>query len=112
VKANPNEARERVRQVIEIVPRIYDDLAELESRVATTSSGLVAEKKPPTDLQKPTRLSSKNAAFFSFAHESNSYAVNVWKRICQKLEGRDPDPNRALAVEEQVNIERFVVVVN
>lgn len=34
--------------------------------------------------------------------EKNIYALNVWKRVKAKLEGRDLDPSRRVAVTEQV----------
>lgn len=52
---------------------------------------------------RPTRLTSRNVSCFSFGQESNSYAVNVWKRIYQKLEGRDVDNSKSLNVKEQVD---------
>ncbi|CAH1794898.1 unnamed protein product [Owenia fusiformis] len=35
--------------------------------------------------------------------ERNSYAVSVWRRVKQKLDGRDPDINQRLSVPEQVD---------
>ena len=34
--------------------------------------------------------------------ECNSHAISVWKRVSQKLDGKDPDPNKALDIQEQV----------
>ena len=34
--------------------------------------------------------------------QKNAYAVGVWRRVRQKLEGRDPDPGRKCSVQEQV----------
>lgn len=34
--------------------------------------------------------------------ECNSHAISVWKRVSQKLDGKDPDPYKALNVQEQV----------
>ncbi|XP_076263990.1 serine/threonine-protein kinase Smg1 isoform X2 [Rhynchophorus ferrugineus] len=33
----------------------------------------------------------------------NGYAVNVWRRVKMKLEGRDPDPGRKCTAQEQVD---------
>ncbi|XP_063961813.1 serine/threonine-protein kinase SMG1-like [Lytechinus pictus] len=33
----------------------------------------------------------------------NTYAINVWRRVKGKLDGRDPDPAKRLAVTEQVD---------
>ena len=35
--------------------------------------------------------------------QRNAYAVNVWRRVKMKLEGRDPDPGRKYTSQEQVN---------
>lgn len=36
--------------------------------------------------------------------ERNTYAVNVWRRVKAKLEGRDVDPNKRMSVAEQARI--------
>ncbi|XP_030839844.1 serine/threonine-protein kinase SMG1 isoform X2 [Strongylocentrotus purpuratus] len=33
----------------------------------------------------------------------NTYAINVWRRVKGKLDGRDPEPSKRLAVTEQVD---------
>lgn len=33
----------------------------------------------------------------------NTYAINVWRRVKGKLDGRDPEPSKRLAVTEQVS---------
>ena len=35
--------------------------------------------------------------------ERNTYAVNVWRRVKAKLEGRDVDPNQRMSVSEQAS---------
>eukprot|EP00106_Octopus_bimaculoides_P021655 XP_014789097.1 PREDICTED: serine/threonine-protein kinase SMG1-like isoform X1 [Octopus bimaculoides] len=35
--------------------------------------------------------------------ERNSYAVSVWRRVKMKLDGRDPDANKRLTAQEQVD---------
>jgi PI-3-kinase-related kinase SMG-1 len=34
--------------------------------------------------------------------ERNAYALNVWRRVRIKLEGREPNPNRKYSTAEQV----------
>lgn len=34
--------------------------------------------------------------------ERNAYALNVWRRVRMKLEGRDPQPSRKYSTAEQV----------
>lgn len=45
------------------------------------------------------------ATDFIVLQEKNEYAVNVWRRVRTKLEGRDSDhgEGRKLSVQEQVN---------
>ena len=40
--------------------------------------------------------------------ERNTYAVSVWRRVKQKLDGRDPEPNKRMSVQEQVGFRCFV----
>ena len=40
--------------------------------------------------------------FSSAVQERNAYALNVWRRVRMKLEGRDPNPNRKYTTAEQV----------
>ena len=35
--------------------------------------------------------------------ERNSYAVGVWRRVKNKLDGRDVDINKRMSVQDQVN---------
>lgn len=46
--------------------------------------------------------------------EKNEYAVNVWRRVRMKLEGRDSDhtDGRKLSVQEQVNIVYYRILCN
>ena len=34
----------------------------------------------------------------------NTHAINVWRRVKGKLDGRDPDPSKRLSVAEQVSV--------
>lgn len=38
----------------------------------------------------------------SVVQEHNAYALNVWRRVKVKLEGRDLEPTRRASVAEQV----------
>ena len=40
--------------------------------------------------------------YISALQERNIYALNVWRRVKTKLEGRDVDSSRRVAVSEQV----------
>ena len=35
--------------------------------------------------------------------ECNAYAISVWKRVNQKLEGKDGDLNKQMSIQEQVS---------
>jgi hypothetical protein len=100
VKANPNDVKERLRMVIEVIPKIYEDLYLLGNEETSSGGECVVEKKQ--SAPKPTRLSSRNGEGFLMAQDCNSYAMSVWKRVYQKLDGRDPDLNRVMGIEEQV----------
>jgi hypothetical protein len=39
---------------------------------------------------------------FIVLQECNSYAVSVWRRVNQKLDGKDPDITKSISVQEQV----------
>lgn len=94
--------------MIEIVPRIYDDLFELESgateKKTTTTTTTSVDDGGVVPPKAVVRLTSRNVvSCFAFDNESsNSYAINVWKRIYQKLEGRDVENNKSVSVQEQV----------
>lgn len=40
--------------------------------------------------------------FSPAVQERNAYALNVWRRVRMKLEGRDPQPSRKYTTAEQV----------
>lgn len=50
--------------------------------------------------------------FVSAIQERNSYAVSVWRRVKMKLDGRDPDPNKRLTIQEQVQFSFFSFFLN
>jgi PI-3-kinase-related kinase SMG-1 len=41
---------------------------------------------------------------FIALQERNTYAVGVWRRVKQKLDGRDVDTSKRLTVTEQVRM--------
>ncbi|XP_056647970.1 serine/threonine-protein kinase SMG1 isoform X1 [Diorhabda sublineata] len=74
---------------------IYEDLLNLESAQKRAQliqrKGLIDDKLPGQKQENSTKGQQRNA-----------YAVNVWRRVKMKLEGRDPDPGRKSSVQEQV----------
>ena len=46
----------------------------------------------------------ENNTYFYFlaVQERNVYALNVWRRVRMKLEGRDPNPGKKYTTSEQV----------
>lgn len=49
-----------------------------------------------------------NSCIFTVVQEHNAYALNVWRRVKVKLEGRDLEPSRRASVAEQVTQIVFV----
>ena len=44
-----------------------------------------------------------NHFLYKAIQECNSHAVTVWNRVNQKLEGKDPDADKTLSIQEQAN---------
>lgn len=71
---------------------VYASLLDLESVESGKSLGINCNEKDKAD--------SNNGK----GQQKNLYAVNVWRRVRMKLEGRDPDPGRKYTIQEQVRI--------
>ncbi|KAH3864467.1 hypothetical protein DPMN_027485, partial [Dreissena polymorpha] len=63
-----------------------------------TNVGKPAVSTPAKKSEKVARDPKTGKAI----QERNSYAVGVWRRVKMKLDGRDPDQNKRLSVQEQV----------
>jgi hypothetical protein len=74
---------------------IYGDLLNLEAK----------RNRPQLTRQdcisaSPLKMSKQEST--AKGQQRNAYAVNVWRRVKMKLEGRDPDPGRKYTSQEQV----------
>lgn len=72
--------------------RIYFDLNKLSDNTNELQSNI-----ENIDDRKKFKINKSKET-----EEINGYAISVWRRINQKLNGKDPDPNKTLTVEEQV----------
>lgn len=72
---------------------IYGDLLNLEAK--RNRPQLTRQDCITINTVKAQKQESKG-------QQRNAYAVNVWRRVKMKLEGRDPDPGRKYTSQEQV----------
>ena len=104
-----DEIKSKLRLLEEIVPKVYDHLALiketvqekksviLESMSSSAATSNLAKTPPPTSLLKENSKTGK------VIQECNSHAISVWKKIYQKLDGKDlPDSTEKFNVQEQV----------
>lgn len=76
---------------------IYENLLSLET--SKSKAHLIRQKA----IEEPEKaLPQKQES--TKGQQRNAYAVNVWRRVKMKLEGRDPDSGRKCTVQEQVKI--------
>lgn len=84
---------------------IYADLMNLINK---EESDVKSSKYPLTRQDgislSPIRNTPQKQESMTRGQQRNAYAVGVWRRVRQKLEGRDPDPGRKYTIQEQVNI--------
>lgn len=83
---------------------LYENLLNLES--AQKRAQLVRQKSLNDNNDKLIHQKQEST---TKGQQRNAYAVNVWRRVKMKLEGRDPDPGRKSSVQEQVSI-LFIVL--
>ncbi|CAH1985466.1 unnamed protein product [Acanthoscelides obtectus] len=94
--------REHLEYVRAHTRDIYDDLLRLESVEGRRD---MAERAPLQQLEDKELALAKQDSMNGNGgkgQQRNAYAVNVWRRVKMKLEGRDPDPGRKCTVQEQV----------
>jgi hypothetical protein len=85
----------------ELIPIIYTELGTISNCQSTTGSTADA---PRAANERSTTSCDTSKQVAKQTQECNTYAIGVWKRISQKLDGKDPDPNRSLDVAEQVPV--------
>lgn len=97
------EMLERLDLLNQIVAQVYDELWLIRDTVCEKSKLSVVDVKPATgDKQQTVRLNSRLGN--KMIQESNSYAIGVWKRVYQKLDGKDsPNDGERLRVDQQVS---------
>lgn len=86
------DLEETFQHLCEFFPKIYDDLKTLNDPY---------EKK--NEVNKNERKNGDLVKVLRVIQEGNSHAIAVWKRVQEKLDGRDPDTQNQLTVQEQVN---------
>uniref|UniRef100_A0A0P4WEM1 non-specific serine/threonine protein kinase n=1 Tax=Scylla olivacea TaxID=85551 RepID=A0A0P4WEM1_SCYOL len=116
---------EKLREVTSQTETIYDLLVEFGTQCVVEESHEESEgqkegngepRRPPllrqsSVIMSPARTSTPDAKTKVKRHpltgkvvqEHNAYALNVWRRVKVKLEGRDFDPARRATVQEQVD---------
>ncbi|KAJ8977248.1 hypothetical protein NQ317_007425 [Molorchus minor] len=95
-KEEVKESLQHIEYIKEHTDNIYRQLFNLESVKITNLNKPNCMKRNP-EKQEPQKQDS------SKGQHRNAYAVNVWRRVKLKLEGRDPDSGRKCAVQEQVD---------
>ncbi|GLH00101.1 Serine/threonine-protein kinase ATR [Gryllus bimaculatus] len=105
--------------IYEELLQFADDLRE-QMKPKTTSEEMFTYgklRRPPLTRQEGLYLSPKKGSpavvkntktgrdprTGKAVQERNAYALGVWRRVRMKLEGRDPDLNRKISVQEQVD---------
>lgn len=116
---------EKLREVTSQTETIYDLLVEFGTQCVVEETNEEGEaqkegngepRRPPllrqsSVIMSPARTSTPDAKPKVKRHpltgkvvqEHNAYALNVWRRVKVKLEGRDLDPARRATVSEQVD---------
>ncbi|KRT81293.1 hypothetical protein AMK59_5450 [Oryctes borbonicus] len=87
----------------ETTTQIYNDLINLISREVPDMklSRNLLTRQDGMSLS-PVRSIPQKQESMTKGQQRNAYAVGVWRRVRQKLEGRDPDPGRKYTIQEQV----------
>jgi PI-3-kinase-related kinase SMG-1 len=102
LQTRPTDVQEKITALKDLVPRIYTDLSILNEEDSKSNIMDVNNdaKDSSDEKQKLVRISSKTG---KVVQEYNSYAVGVWKRVHQKLEGKDINPEISSTIQDQVN---------
>ncbi|KAK6645471.1 hypothetical protein RUM43_001748 [Polyplax serrata] len=89
----------------EKIVEIYDELIGFAHEKSFKESGGGNGNKRQSNLGQEAlpKGTNRDPRTGKAVQERNAYAMNVWRRIQMKLEGRDPDPGRRCTVHEQVD---------
>lgn len=96
IETETSELEETFKQLCEFVPKIYEDLKTLNDP---------CEKK--SEVNKNERKNVDTVKVLRGIQEGNSHAIAVWKRVHEKLDGRDPDNKNQITVQEQVEFKIY-----
>lgn len=91
-KDEVKESLKHLNYIKEHTEFIYSELLNLEN---------VKQGQHLTMLNYPDKIVTQKG-ITTKGQQRNAYAVNVWRRVKMKLEGRDPDPGRKYTAQEQV----------
>ena len=102
IQNEPKSIQDILLMLEKIIPKIYADLEHINEPLEKKSTDLNQTQKD-SKTESKTNVSNKLISKSGkIVQECNSHAIAVWKRVYQKLDGRDPDPNKQMNVEEQV----------
>lgn len=107
-KADMAEAEKMINSLKKQTTGIYDKLISFAPPLLTEKESEDDENAPMNfvsgvgGVKKMERV-SRDPRTGKAIQERNSYAVSVWRRVKMKLDGRDPDPNKRLTIQEQVD---------
>ena len=87
IEEKSNEIFAKLEILKETVPEIYSELKYLNELQPTQ----VVQPQVDQILVEKKKFNAKTGKCIQ---ECNSHAISVWKRVSQKLEGNDPDPNK------------------
>lgn len=101
-------AKALLQKLPEKIVDIYNELIGFASDENLRENTGAADKKRPVLLKQENLTESpatpnRDPKTGKAVQERNAYAMNVWRRIQMKLEGRDPDPGRRSNVHEQID---------
>ncbi|XP_030753715.1 serine/threonine-protein kinase SMG1 [Sitophilus oryzae] len=85
----------RLKFIDDHTENIYEGVLSLQERKDFNSKAPLRRQSCVVNDEQP-RAENK-------VQQRNAYAVNVWRRVKIKLEGRDPDPGRKCTAQEQVD---------
>ncbi|CAG0892300.1 unnamed protein product, partial [Cyprideis torosa] len=98
------EAENTLETCVETIDEVYDGLIRLgEGGRGTVGQSKLKERS--AQRKGSTTVGNDLAQMENFAPaEENTYAMSVWRRIEEKLTGRDPRRGEVLTVEKQVDL--------
>lgn len=88
-----------VREVLNNITYVEDNLDSLYDGLTDLKNAKIINDENSIVKMALVKQESMNKG-----QQKNIYAVNVWRRVRMKLEGRDPDPGRKYLTKEQVRI--------